>query len=691
MFMFNEFRRCYPQGSVISELIEIHEKSYIVKVLAKVEGITLISSFGSGETVEIAEDKARLRLFESLDLTKIVFDHGEIEVNKIPQKEILQSTPSQTLTLVDPLATKTEIKFDSVTSNLEISIADDKNKPKTEQTLFDLPSETNPIVEEETLKESSKVKSNKTKKDKKIKNNSEELLETNFVNSEIKDLSPTLELETVIIKEEIKSVEVTENVINLSEKKLDFGAILTKTDEELKRLGWTGEQGKKYLIETYGKRSRQVLDDNQLLEFLHYLQSLPSAIITPENEELESKSELETVTIKEEIKPVEVTENVINLPEKKLDFGEILAKTDEELKRLGWTGEQGKKYLIETYGKRSRQVLDDNQLLEFLHYLQSLPSAIITPENEELESKSELETVTITEEIKPVEVTENVINLPEKKLDFGEILAKTDEELKRLGWTGEQGKKYLIETYGKRSRQVLDDHQLLEFLHYLQSLPSAIITPENEELESKSELETVTITEEIKSVEVTENVINLSEKKLDFGEILAKTDEELKRLGWTGEQGKKYLIETYGKRSRQVLDDHQLLEFLHYLQSLPSAIITPENEELESKSELETVTIKEGIKSVEVTEDITENVTNDELSENLNLNLEFNTSSSVDFSDITAKINIEMKRLNWDKERRLDYILKTYGKRSVQLLGDPELIDFLQYLEKLPDSEKVDH
>jgi hypothetical protein len=203
MFMFNEFRRCYPQGSVISELIEIHEKSYIVKVLAKVEGITLISSFGSGETVEIAEDKARLRLFESLDLTKIVFDHGKIEVNKIPQTEILQSTPSQTLSLVDPSATKTEIRVDSVVSNPEISIVDHKNQSKTEQTLFNLPSETNTIVEVETVKESSKVKSNKTKKDKKIKDHSEGLLETNFVNQEIKDLSPTLELETVTITEEI--------------------------------------------------------------------------------------------------------------------------------------------------------------------------------------------------------------------------------------------------------------------------------------------------------------------------------------------------------------------------------------------------------------------------------------------------------------------------------------------------------
>jgi hypothetical protein len=58
---------------------------------------------------------------------------------------------------------------------------------------------------------------------------------------------------------------------------------------------------------------------------------------------------------------------------------------------------------------------------------------------------------------------------------------------------------------------------------------------------------------------------------IDFSEVIAKSDMELKRLGWTSEQGRNYLLQTYGKRSRQLLSDEELIEFLQYLQSLPTA------------------------------------------------------------------------------------------------------------------------
>ena len=58
--------------------------------------------------------------------------------------------------------------------------------------------------------------------------------------------------------------------------KLPFNFDYTKrlTDVEVKRLGWTTEQGRNYLKKKYGKRSRLHLTDKQLLEFLNYLQSL---------------------------------------------------------------------------------------------------------------------------------------------------------------------------------------------------------------------------------------------------------------------------------------------------------------------------------------------------------------------------------------------------------------------------------
>lgn len=59
-----------------------------------------------------------------------------------------------------------------------------------------------------------------------------------------------------------------------------------------------------------------------------------------------------------------------------------------------------------------------------------------------------------------------------------------------------------------------------------------------------------------------------SSSPVDLSDILAQTDVELKRLGWTNTQGRKYLEQTYSKRSRQQLTDEELMEFLQTLQDL---------------------------------------------------------------------------------------------------------------------------
>ena len=53
-----------------------------------------------------------------------------------------------------------------------------------------------------------------------------------------------------------------------------------------------------------------------------------------------------------------------------IDFDEFKHLTDIEIKRLGWTKEQGREYLKENYGgKCSRLHLTDKQLLNFLEEL----------------------------------------------------------------------------------------------------------------------------------------------------------------------------------------------------------------------------------------------------------------------------------------------------------------------------------
>lgn len=61
---------------------------------------------------------------------------------------------------------------------------------------------------------------------------------------------------------------------------------------------------------------------------------------------------------------------------------------------------------------------------------------------------------------------------------------------------------------------------------------------------------------------------NTSATPVDLSDVIAQTDVELTRLGWTNMQGREYLEKTYGKRSRQQLTDEELLSFLLYLEEL---------------------------------------------------------------------------------------------------------------------------
>lgn len=54
---------------------------------------------------------------------------------------------------------------------------------------------------------------------------------------------------------------------------------------------------------------------------------------------------------------------------------------------------------------------------------------------------------------------------------------------------------------------------------------------------------------------------------VDLSDIIAQTDVEMARLGWSSAQGRGYLEKTFSKRSRQQLTDEELLTFLLYLES----------------------------------------------------------------------------------------------------------------------------
>ena len=61
-----------------------------------------------------------------------------------------------------------------------------------------------------------------------------------------------------------------------------------------------------------------------------------------------------------------------------------------------------------------------------------------------------------------------------------------------------------------------------------------------------------------------------SSVSIDLSELIAQTNVEMKRIGWMAKQGQDYLQRTFGKRSRQQLDEEELAEFLEFLKSQPT-------------------------------------------------------------------------------------------------------------------------
>ncbi len=164
-----------------------------------------------------------------------------------------------------------------------------------------------------------------------------------------------------------------------------------------------------------------------------------------------------------------------------------------------------------------------------------------------------------------LETDTNETSSTASSIDLADIIARTNVELKRLGWTNQQGRDYLLKTSGKPSRQLLTDPELLDFLHYLESEPSP-----QDQVSSTPLAESPVTSYTQKELETDTNETSSTASPIDFSDLIARTNVEMKRLGWTNQQGRDYLVQTYGKRSRQLLTDGELLDFLHRLESEPS-------------------------------------------------------------------------------------------------------------------------
>lgn len=238
--MFEQFRRYFPQGCLISELVQIDHGKYIVRASVQNEGLTLATGLAAADTVEKAEDQARNRALAVLDIAL---------TSAQPKERTSQGTTVSASTSPKTTATsqhQEESKSSPMPASSETSNASQfAMESEPELTFSQTEMETEPVTKQSTSQG----------------NNASSTEEKTFF-----DDKPPAPPDT----------EVSSSSSNDEETTMDYSDIIARTNVELKRLQWTNEQGRKFLEETYGKRSRSLLSESELLEFLQYLEKQPT-------------------------------------------------------------------------------------------------------------------------------------------------------------------------------------------------------------------------------------------------------------------------------------------------------------------------------------------------------------------------------------------------------------------------------
>lgn len=277
--MLAQFQSLYPNGSLTSELVQIFQGKYIVRASVQIEGVTRATGMAAAETVEAAEDQARTRALTVLGITDapqaLVSSSVAVASAASPVQQVqINPTPSE--------PTYPPIKNEDFGSK---NWSTTSNHDESKDALNSLPAKTEaPKTSKNNTPDFSPTVPTTTYQEPEFEPPIEDLP---LLLPKQPELPPTPEVNNNVTPFTPRSYAPQENVTSISggtgkkKKKaepVDLSDVIAKTDVELQRLSWTPEQGREYLIKTYGKRGRTLLTEDELHSFLKYLESQPDPI-----------------------------------------------------------------------------------------------------------------------------------------------------------------------------------------------------------------------------------------------------------------------------------------------------------------------------------------------------------------------------------------------------------------------------
>jgi hypothetical protein len=289
--MFDQFWQQYPQGSILSDLVQIHKDLYVVKVTLSSSGQPLVATLAAADRLETAESMARERAMQILGCEEAVvalppetISVPEVRLETISQPEpISTSVPAIAAqpSCPEPLGMRIDQENSVVVEpdNLE-TIADPLTTAIEPDEL--------PVASEQIDDESAPLPST---------NLSMESLSSNGstpAHLEMVTVAPMLPASEVSPTPQISEESMVTTPAKTRSKKApappvesppatpnDDAAPLSVTDiiplinMELKRLNWSREQGRDYMVSLYNKRASSLLSDEELFGLLQHLQDEP--------------------------------------------------------------------------------------------------------------------------------------------------------------------------------------------------------------------------------------------------------------------------------------------------------------------------------------------------------------------------------------------------------------------------------
>lgn len=255
-----QFRSRYPFASLTSELLMVHNEAYVVRAIAQTGSLVMATAMATNLDLEKAEDRAKGRVLEMLgtgvaqsnrqvepdiahgpspdeDLPPLSLTPDIANIAPLEEDPAPRPAPRPQAPAVLPLSSEDAAPLEAIAPSLSRLPTSDALPPLDD---------TIPGLDSPSTSSAPQAQPPK------------------------KPTKPRLSLsKPTAAPRPTAPAETTLNPKDLSD-------VIAKTSVELRRLGWTDEQGREHLQNAYGKRSRQQLTDPELVDFLRHLERQPT-------------------------------------------------------------------------------------------------------------------------------------------------------------------------------------------------------------------------------------------------------------------------------------------------------------------------------------------------------------------------------------------------------------------------------